>query len=70
VQTVDQSNNWLGTYVAWNWKANGAGVSNTDGTITSTVSANTIAGISIVTYTGTGSLEHLRWVMGWVLLQV
>jgi hypothetical protein len=42
------------TYVAWNWKANGAGVSNTDGSITSTVSANTIAGISIVTYTGNG----------------
>lgn len=38
--------------VAWNWKANGAGVSNTDGTITSTVSANTTAGFSIVTYTG------------------
>jgi hypothetical protein len=42
-------------YVAWNWKANGSGVSNTDGTITSTVSANTDAGFSIVTYTGTGS---------------
>jgi hypothetical protein len=42
------------TYVAWNWKANGAGVSNTDGTITSTVSANTDSGFSIVTYTGTG----------------
>jgi hypothetical protein len=42
--------------VAWNWKANGAGVSNTAGTITGTVtvSANTIAGISIVTYTGNG----------------
>jgi hypothetical protein len=40
------------TYVAWNWKANGAGVSNTDGSITSTVSANTDAGFSIVTYTG------------------
>jgi hypothetical protein len=35
----------------WNWKANGAGVSNTDGTITSTVSANTDAGFSIVTFT-------------------
>jgi hypothetical protein len=43
------------TFVGWNWKANGAGVSNTAGTITSTVSANTTAGISIVTYTGTGS---------------
>jgi hypothetical protein len=41
-------------YVAWNWKANGSGVTNTDGTITSTVSANTTAGFSIVTYTGTG----------------
>jgi hypothetical protein len=43
------------TYVAWNWKANGSGVSNTDGSITSTVSANTDAGFSIVSYTGTGS---------------
>jgi hypothetical protein len=44
-----------GTYVAWNWKANGTGSPNELGTISSTVSANTIAGISIVTYTGTGS---------------
>ena len=43
------------TYVAWNWKANGSGVSNTDGSITSTVSANTDAGFSIATYTGNGS---------------
>jgi hypothetical protein len=43
-------------YVAWNWKANGAGVSNTDGTITSTVSANVDAGFSIVSYTGTGAV--------------
>jgi hypothetical protein len=42
-------------YVAWNWKANGAGSSNTAGTITSTVSANTTAGFSIVTWTGTGA---------------
>jgi hypothetical protein len=41
--------------VSWNWKANGAGSSNTDGTITSTVSVNTTSGFSIVTYTGTGS---------------
>ena len=40
-------------YVAWCWKANGAtGVSNTDGSITSTVSANTESGFSIVSYTG------------------
>jgi hypothetical protein len=42
------------TYVAWNWKANGAGVSNTSGDITSTVSANADAGFSIVKYTGNG----------------
>jgi hypothetical protein len=41
-------------YVAWCWKANGAGSSNTDGSITATVSANQTAGFSIVTYTGTG----------------
>ena len=43
------------TYVAWNWKANGAGSSNTDGSITSTVSANPSAGFSIVSFTGTGT---------------
>jgi hypothetical protein len=43
------------TYVAWQWKANGTGVSNTSGSITSTVSANTTAGFSVVTYTGTGA---------------
>ncbi len=43
------------TAVAWCWKAGGTGVANTDGGINSTVSANTAAGFSIVTYTGTGS---------------
>ena len=41
--------------VAWCWKAGGDAVSNTDGTITSQVSANTAAGFSIVKYTGTGA---------------
>ena len=40
------------TYVAWNWKAGGTAVSNTDGSITSSVSANQDAGFSIVSYTG------------------
>tara|TARA_R100001443_G_scaffold111929_1_gene125108 strand:+ start:2565 stop:3599 length:1035 start_codon:yes stop_codon:yes gene_type:complete len=43
------------TFVSWNWKANGAGSSNSDGSVTSTVSANTTAGFSIAKYTGTGS---------------
>ena len=42
-------------FVSWNWKANGAGSANTDGTINSTVSANTTSGFSIATWTGTGS---------------
>jgi len=47
--------------VAWNWKAGGAAVSNTDGTITSQVSANQDAGFSIVKWTNTvseGSIGH------------
>jgi hypothetical protein len=39
-------------YVAWNWKANGAAVSNTSGSITTSVSANTTSGFSIITYGG------------------
>ena len=45
-------NNNGDAYVSWAWKANGSGVSNTDGTITSTVSANTESGFSIVGYAG------------------
>jgi hypothetical protein len=44
------------TMVAWCWRANGGTTaSNSDGSITSTVQANTAAGFSIITYTGTGS---------------
>mgnify|MGYP003646746040 CR=1 FL=1 len=47
------SNGSGSTYAAWNWKAGGTAVSNTDGDIASQVSANTTAGFSIVTFTGT-----------------
>jgi len=41
------------TYAAWQWKANGSGSSNEDGSINTTAtSVNTAAGISISTYTG------------------
>ena len=43
------------TYVAWCWKAGGAAVANTDGSINSQVSVNQTAGFSIVSYTGTGA---------------
>ena len=42
-------------YVSWNWLAGGTASSNGDGSITSNVSANTTAGFSIVSYTGTGA---------------
>ena len=50
--TATQTNDNGTTFVSWNWDANGAGVSNTAGSITSTVSANTTSGFSIVSYTG------------------
>jgi len=49
------------TYVSWGWKANGGTTTTNDasatgiGTIDSVIQANTTAGFSIVTYTGTGS---------------
>jgi hypothetical protein len=45
-----------GNYVCWSWSGSGTTpVSNTAGTISSTVSANTTSGFSIVSYTGNGS---------------
>ena len=43
------------TYASWNWLGANGTASNSNGSITSTVSANTTAGFSIVSYTGTGS---------------
>ena len=42
-------------FASWNWLASNTTASNTDGSITSTVSANTTSGFSIVSYTGTGA---------------
>ena len=56
LNTTDNQNVSSETYIGWQWKANaGTNVSNTSGTITSTVSANTTAGFSVVTYTGTNT---------------
>lgn len=41
--------------VGWQWKAGGTSSSNTNGSITSTVSAGATQGFSVVTYTGTGA---------------
>lgn len=54
----DRVNTNSATYVAWQWKANGTGSSNTAGSITSTVSANPTAGFSVVTWTNNGSANQ------------
>jgi len=43
------------TFVGWSWKGANGTASNTNGSITSTVSASTTSGVSIVGYTGNGS---------------
>ena len=55
VGTLGDVNANAATQVSWNWLASNTTVSNTSGTITSTVSANTTAGFSIVSYTGNGT---------------
>jgi len=52
LNTTDNQNVASETYVGWQWKAGGTAVSNTAGSITSSVSPNTTAGFSVVTYTG------------------
>ena len=48
-----------GNKVSWNWKAGGTGSSNSDGSTTATISADTTVGFSIVSWTGTGSATTL-----------
>jgi hypothetical protein len=55
VGALAQMNTNAATYVGWQWKAGGAAVTNTSGSISSQVSSNPSAGFSIVTYTGTGT---------------
>ena len=61
-------------YVSWNWLAGGTASSNTDGDITSSVSVNTTAGFSIVSYTGNGSNSTIGHGLGavprWIIVKV
>ena len=60
-------------YVGWNWLAGGTASSNSDGSTTSSVSANTTSGFSIVKFTGTGSATTLGHGLGavpkWILVK-
>ena len=62
-----------GTVVGWQWKAGGTAVTNTAGSISSQVSANTTSGFSVVTYTGTGSAATIGHGLGvapnWVIVK-
>jgi hypothetical protein len=51
----DITNKASSNFVSWNWKAGGTAVSNTDGSITSQVSAAPDAGFSIVSWVSTTS---------------
>jgi len=51
-------------YASWNWLGANGTSSNTDGSITSTVSANTTSGFSIVSYTGNGSVATVGHGLG------
>ena len=81
--TWDTTDNSTGassnTYVAWAWKANGGSTTTNDasatsvGTIDSVYQANTTAGFSIVTYTGTGSAGTIAHGLGavpsWIIIK-
>ena len=55
VGSDDMVNGGSSTYVGYCWEAGGSASSNSSGNITSSVSANTTAGFSVVTYSGNGS---------------
>lgn len=55
VGALAQMNTSAATYVGWQWKAGTTSASNTNGTITSTVSVGATQGFSVVTYTGNGT---------------
>ena len=59
--------------VAWCWKGGGASVSNTDGSVTTTISANPEAGFSIVDYNGGGNGSTMGHGLGavphWIIIK-
>ncbi len=65
VNNDNEVNKSSSNHVAWCWKANGSGSSNTDGSInTAATSANTTSGVSINTFTGSGSAATIGHGLG------
>jgi hypothetical protein len=61
INTVNENGSGI---VGWCWDAGSSTVTNTQGSITSSVRANATAGFSIVTYTGTGVLATVGHGLG------
>jgi hypothetical protein len=55
IGALAQMNTNAATYVGWQWNAGGSTVTNTSGSISTQVRANTTASFSIATYTGNGT---------------
>jgi len=65
VGTDTNYNNLSATYVGWQWQAGqGTTSSNTNGSITSTVSVNASAGFSVVSWTANGSVSTVGHGLG------
>ena len=64
VGSLAQVNTNTNNFVGWSWLAGGAGASNTDGSITSTVSKAAAGHFSVVTYTGTGAIATVGHGLG------
>ena len=72
-QVLNSTNGSGLSIVAWCWKAGGAAVTNNDGSVTTTISANPEAGFSIVSYTGGGNGSTMGHGLGavphWIIIK-
>ena len=64
-QAINEANQGTNNMISWSWKSNGGTTaSNSDGSITSTVQANTTAGFSVVKWTGSGATATIGHGLG------
>ena len=63
-QAINEAGQGANNMASWSWKGGGTAVSNTQGTITSMVSANPAAGFSVVSWTGNGSVGTIGHGLG------
>ena len=72
-QVLNSTNGNGLSIVAWCWKGGGASVSNSDGSVTTTISANPEAGFSIVDYNGGGNGSTMGHGLGavphWIIIK-